>query len=327
MAVATGDTRQKSAQTPGQKPNLLSRMVGPYRSASRRREAMEGWLFAAPWIIGLLLFYAGPFLYSFVLSLTNFKIGYALAWIGFDNYVEMFTDDDLFWISLYNTAYFVLLAVPLGLVVSLMLAMLMNQDLVGIPLFRTMVFVPSIVAGVAVALLWMWILDPNIGLVNYLLRSVGLPAPLWLQSERWAKPALIVMTLTGAGGAAMVIFLAGLQNIPEEMYEAAKIDGANGVRTFFHITIPMLSPVILFNMITGIIGAFQVFTVAYVATNGGGGPNNATMFYALYLYNISFWWGRMGYGSALAWVLFIVILVFTILQLMLSKRWVFYAAD
>lgn len=296
MAAATETARKFPSKNPG----FLSRMLGPYVSASRRREAIEGWVFAAPWIIGLVLFYAGPFLYSFVLSITNFKIGYPLAWIGFGNYIEMFTDDRLFWKSLWNTSYFVLLAVPLGLVASLLLAMLMNQKLIGIPMFRTMVFVPSIVAGVAVALLWMWILDPSIGLVNYFIRSIGLPAPLWLQSETWAKPALIVMTLTGAGGATMVIFLAGLQNIPVELYEAAKIDGATNLRQFRHITLPMLSPVILFNTITGIIGAFQVFTVAFVATSGSGSPNNATMFYALYLYNISFWWGRMGYGAALA---------------------------
>ena len=278
MAVA----KQTIPQKPSRQPNgILGRWLAPYRSASRRREALEGWLFAAPWILGLTLFFAGPFLYSFVLSLTNFKIGYDLAWIGVDNYVEMFTDDRLFWKSLYNTTYFVVLAVPLGLITSLALAILMNQKLVGVPLFRTMVFVPSIVAGVAVALLWMWILDPSIGLVNHFLRSAGLPAPLWLQSEAWAKPALIIMTLTGAGGATMVIFLAGLQNIPVELYEAARIDGASGVRQFRHITLPMLSPVILFNTVTGIIGAFQVFTVAYVATSGAGSPTTAALFSAI----------------------------------------------
>ncbi len=199
----------------------------------------------------------------------------------------MFTDDRLFGKSFANTGYFVIVGVPLGLVTSWGLALLMNQKLRAIPLFRTMVFVPSIVA-----LLWMWILDPNIGLVNYLLREIGIRSPpLWLQSEEWAKPALILMTLTGAGGATMVIFLAGLQNVPAELYDAAKMDGASPLRQFFFVTIPMLSPVILFNFntITGIIGAFQVFTLAYVATSGHGGPNNAIMFYALYLYNISFW--------------------------------------
>ncbi len=299
-----------------------------FTSPSRRREAAAGWLFALPWVLGLLLFNFYPFVYSFVLSLTNFQIGYPLAWVGIGNYVEMFTDDPLFGKSFGNTAYFVALGVPLGLVTSLLLALLLNRKLRGIPLFRTMVFVPSIVAGVAVALLWMWILDPNIGLVNYLLRQIGVRAPpLWLQSEEWAKPALIVMTLTGAGGATMVIFLAGLQNIPTELYDAAKIDGASALRQFFYVTIPMLSPVILFNTITGIIGAFQVFTLAYVATDGQGGPNNATMFYALYLYNISFWWGKMAFGSAMAWFMFVVIMLFTMLQLALSKRWVFYAGE
>lgn len=297
-------------------------------SPARRREALAGWAFASPWVLGLALFNVYPFIYSFVLSLTNFRIGYPQAWIGLGNYVEMFTDDPVFGKAFGNTAYFVALGVPLGLVASLLLALLLNQKLRGIPLFRTMVFVPSIVAGVAVALLWMWILDPNIGLVNFLLRKIGiLSPPLWLQDETWSKPALILMTLTGAGGATMVIFLAGLQNIPTELYDAAKIDGANAVRQFFFVTIPMLSPVILFNTITGIIGAFQVFTLAYVATDGQGGPNNSTMFYALYLYNISFWWGRMALGAAMAWFMFVVIMLFTLLQLGLSRRWVFYAGE
>lgn len=297
-------------------------------SPARRREALAGWAFASPWVLGLVLFNVYPFIYSFVLSLTNFRIGYPQAWIGLGNYVEMFTDDRVFGKAFGNTAYFVALGVPLGLVASLLLALLLNQKLRGIPLFRTMVFVPSIVAGVAVALLWMWILDPNIGLVNFLLRKIGISSPpLWLQDETWSKPALILMTLTGAGGATMVIFLAGLQNIPTELYDAAKIDGANAVRQFFFVTIPMLSPVILFNTITGIIGAFQVFTLAYVATDGQGGPNNSTMFYALYLYNISFWWGRMALGAAMAWFMFVVIMLFTLLQLGLSRRWVFYAGE
>lgn len=299
-----------------------------FETQSRRRESLAGWLFAAPWVLGLVLFNVYPFVYSFVLSLSSFRIGYPFEWVGFDNYVEMFTDDRIFSKSFGNTAYFVIVGVPLGLVTSLGLALLLNQKLHAIPLFRTMVFVPSIVAGVAVALLWMWILDPNIGLVNYLLREIGISSPpLWLQSEEWAKPALILMTLTGAGGATMVIFLAGLQNVPTELYDAAKIDGAGALRQFFFVTIPMLSPVILFNTITGIIGAFQVFTLAYVATSGHGGPNNATMFYALYLYNISFWWGRMAYGAAMAWFMFVVIMIFTLLQLGLSKRWVFYAGE
>jgi multiple sugar transport system permease protein len=188
-----------------------------------------------------------------------------------------------------------------------------------------MVFVPSIVAGVAVALLWMYILDPNIGLVNYLLSLIGIRGPLWLQSETWAKPALIIVSLSGAGGSTMVTFLAGLQNIPQELYEAAEMDGARAIRKFWNITLPMISPVMLFNIITGIIGAFQVFTAAYVVTSGYGGPHNATLFYALYLYDVAFWWGRLGYGSALAWILFLIILFFTIIQLRLSNRWVFYA--
>lgn len=293
-----------------------------YRSSLRRHEAWHGVLFAGPWIIGFLAFVAGPFIASLVLSFTNYKVGVGSEWIGVGNYREMFSGDPLFWKVLYNTGYYVLFAVPLGVVGSLMIALLMNCKVRGIPVFRTMVYVPSIVSGVAVAYLWMWLLDPNIGLVNYVLRAAGLPAPLWTQSESWAKPALILVSLYGIGGSTMVVFLAGLQNISESLYEAADLDGAGNWHKFWGITLPMLSPIILFNFIVGLIGAFQVFTQAYLMTRGG--PANATMFYVLYLYNVAFWYGRMGYGSALAWFLFMIILVFTLLQLKLSNRWVYY---
>lgn len=293
-----------------------------YRSPLRRHEAFYGVLFTVPWIIGFLAFVATPFVASFILSFTSYKVGVDSQWIGFANYAEMFVSDTLFWKSLYNTGYYVFFAVPLGIIGSLLLALLMNQKVRGVPIFRTMVYVPSIVSGVAVAYLWMWLLDPNIGLVNYVLRSLHLPAPLWAQSEAWAKPALILVSLYSIGGSTMVIFLAGLQNVPETLYEAAALDGAGPLRKFWHITLPILSPIILFNFVVAIIGSFQVFTQAYVMTRGG--PANATMFYVLYLYNIAFWYGRMGYGSALAWILFIIILLFTLVQLKLSNRWVYY---
>ena len=235
---------------------------------------------------------------------------------------EMFTGDNLFWKSLYNTGYYVFFAVPLGVIGSLLIALLMNQKARGVPVFRTMVYVPSIVSGVAVAYLWMWLLDPNIGLINYLLRSAHLPAPLWIQSESWAKPALIFVSLYGIGGSTMVVFLAGLQNISETLYEAADLNGAGKWGKFWNITLPMISPIVLFNFVVGMIGSFQVFTQAYVMTRGG--TANATMFYVLYLYNVAFWYGRMGYGSALAWMLFVIILVFTLIQLKISNRWVYY---
>ncbi len=203
-----------------------------------------------------------------------------------------------------------------------MIALLMNQKVREIPVFRTMVYVPSIVSGVAVAYLWMWLLDPNIGLVNFVLRAVNLPAPLWTQSETWAKPALVLVSLYSIGGSTMVVFLAGLQNISESLYEAADLDGADPLRKFLNITLPMLSPIILFNFVVGIIASFQVFTQAYLMTRGG--PANSTMFYVLYLYNVSFWYGRMGYGSALAWALFMIILIFTLLQIKITDRWVYY---
>lgn len=293
-----------------------------YRSPLRRHEAWHGALFAAPWIIGFLAFVAGPFIVSFFMSFTSYKVGVGSDWIGLANYDEMFRGDPLFWKSLYNTGYYVFLAVPLGVIGSLLIALLMNQKVRGIPIFRTMVYIPSIVSGVAVAYLWMWLLDPNIGLVNFVLRGAGLPAPLWTQSEAWAKPALVLVSLYGIGGSTMVVFLAGLQNIPESLYEAADLDGAGPFNKFLNITLPMLSPIILFNFVVGIIASFQVFTQAYLMTRGG--PANSTMFYVLYLYNVAFWYGRMGYGSALAWMLFMIILGFTLLQLKITNRWVYY---
>ncbi len=291
----------------------------------RRREAIEGVLFALPWLLGLSIFYTFPFVYSLVLSFTNYKIGHPTGFIGLGNFRRMFVEEKLFRIALGNTFYYVALAVPLGIITSLSLALMMNQGLPGTPVFRTMVFVPSIVAGVAVALLWMYILDPGIGLLNQLLDLVGIRGPLWLQSEKWSKPALVLVSLSGAGGNTMITFLAGLQNIPQELYEAADIDGARTWQKFWRITLPMLSPVMLFNLITGFIGAFQVFTVAYVVTSGYGGPNNSTLFYALYIYDAAFWWGELGYGSALAWILFVIILILTLIQLKISNRWVYYA--
>lgn len=292
------------------------------RLTLRQREALEGYLFAAPWFIGFSIFVAIPFLSSLFLSLTQYRIGDQPRFVGLANYQQMLTKDPFFWISLYNTAYYTIFSVVLGIVASLLLALLMNQSVPGIALFRTAVYVPSIVSGVALAFLWLFLLDPSLGLVNYILRELGIWAPLWLQSEEWAKPGIILMQLSHAGGASMVVFLAGLQGVPQSLYEAAAIDGANRLQRFWHVTLPMISPVVLFNLVVGAIAAFQVFTPAYVLTQGG--PNNATLFYVLHLYNTAFWWGHVGYGAALAWVLFAIILGFTLVQLRLSNRWVYY---
>lgn len=294
----------------------------PWHLTLRRREAVDGYVFASPWIVGFLVFVAIPFVSSFALSFTEYRIGGQISFIGLANYQQLFTQDPLFWIALYNTLYYVIFSVSLGVVGSLLMALLMNNRVRGIVFFRTSVYVPSVVSGVALSFLWLFILDPSIGLVNLALRSLGITAPLWLQSEVWAKPALVLMHLSTVGGATMVIFLAGLQGVPQSLYEAAEIDGAGRLTRFWHVTLPMISPVMLFNVVVGIINGFQIFTQAYVMTQGG--PNNATLFYVLHLYNTAFYWGHMGLGSALAWVLFTIILVFTLMQLRLADQWVYY---
>jgi multiple sugar transport system permease protein len=252
------------------------------------------------------------------------------VWVGLDNYGRLLGSDHLFALSLSNTLYYVAGAVPLGLVVSLLLALLLHRQMRGRGLFRTLFFLPSITNLVAVSLLWVWIFNPEFGLVNSALRWIGIEGPLWFQSEGWAKPALILMSLWGVGGT-MVVFLAALQGIPPELNEAAELDGAGAVRRFIHITLPMISPALLFNVIIGIIGSFQVFTQAYVMTGSAqpgseGGPNNATLFVVLYLYKKAFQEFTMGYAAAVAWVLFFIILAATVFQMRLSQRWVYYEA-
>lgn len=285
-----------------------------------RKEAREGYLYALPWFIGFTVFTAGPIIASFLLSFTNWDLIRPAEWIGFGNYNTLL-EDPLFWQSLKVTSIYALFSVPLGILGGLAIAVLMNQKIKGLSVFRTIYYLPAVVSGVAVSLLWSWIFNPDFGVLNYLLSLIGINGPGWIYDEKWALPSLIIMSLWGVGGG-MVIYLAGLQGVPTELYEAAIIDGASSWRRFWSITIPMISPVIFFQLIMGIIGSFQIFTQAYIMT--GGGPNNATLFYVLYLYRNAFQWFKMGYASALAWVLFIVILILTIIQFKLANRWVYY---
>ena len=293
-------------------------------SRLRKKEAIEFYLIISPWIIGFLLFLGGPIVASAVLSFTDWNLLNPPSWVGVDNYLTIFTDDDMFWQSLKVTAIYTGASVPLGLMLSLLLALLLNTEVRGVRLFRTIYYLPSVMSGVAVALLWSWLFNPDFGLVNHLLGLFGIPGPTWLASETWALPAMIIMSLWGAGQS-MLIFLAGLQGIPQQLYEAAEIDGASGWSRFVHVTLPMLSPVILFNLIMGIIGSFQVFTQGYIMTNGG--PNNATLFYVLNLYNQAFRNLRMGYASALAWILFFIILGLTLLVIRESRERVYYEGE
>ncbi len=290
------------------------------------RQNLLGYLWISPWLLGFLFFTFRPMLASLGFSFTNYRIINDARWIGLENYRYAFMDDELFWSSLAITFYYMIVSVPLGLLGSLLLALLLNQRLRGETWYRTFFFLPSLTPLVAAAILWIWILHPEVGLLNYLLSLVGIDGPPWLGSSRWAMPSIILITLwTSIGGGRMIIFLAGLQGVPQELYEAAVIDGAGEWAKFRYITIPMISPAIFFNLVLGIIAALQVFTTAYVTTRGG--PGRATWFFALHIYTNAFEYFDMGYASTLALVLFVILLGFTILQMRLSDKWVYYAGS
>jgi multiple sugar transport system permease protein len=305
---------------------LTRQAAGPTAVPRRKipRDWLWGYIFVGPWIIGFVIFTLGPVLASLGLSFMDYELISAPTWRGLENYVELLTRDRLFGLSLFNTIYYTLFSVPLGIIVAFLLALLLNVRLPGMNVFRTVYYLPAVTAGVAISLLWIWLFNPQFGLVNYLLRSIGLPGPGWLVDPAWAKPAFIMMSVWGVGGT-VVIFLAGLQGVPRSLYEAAEIDGAGTLQRFRHVTVPMMTPVIFFNMIVGIIGSFQVFTSAYVMTQGG--PRESTLFYVLYLFRQGFKLLRMGYAASMAWILFIIIIVLTLIQLRLSSKWVYYEGE
>lgn len=291
------------------------------RISLKKREAISFYLFILPWILGFLFFFLGPMLASFYYSLTDWDLLTAPKWIGFQNYQKIFTRDPLFYQSLKVTLIYTFSYVPLDLFFGLLAALLLNKNIRGIRVFRTIYYLPSVLSGVAYVVLWMWIFNPQAGLLNYILALFDIEGPRWLLDPAWALPSLIAMSLWGIGRS-MIIYLSGLKDIPHDLYEAAEIDGANGWRKFWNVTLPLLTPSILFNLVFGIIITFQSFTNAFVATNGG--PLNSTLFYVLYLYRKAFEHLAMGYASALAWVLFLVILLCTLVIFRTSGKWVFY---
>ena len=303
------------------KPTLIMRILGETHLA--RQESLAFYAMISPWILGFLVFTFGPMIYSFYMSFFDWPLREPPTFVGINNYVRFFSDE--VWLkSLQVTVYYTLGAVPLGLIFAFLLSLLLNQKIPGMPVFRTIFYLPNLVPATANAVLWLFVLNAQVGIINTSLRYVGIQGPAWLGASKWAIPALILMSLWGVGGS-MVIYLAGLQGIPEYLYEAAKIDGANQFKQFLHITIPMVTPVIFFNLVMGIIGSFQVFNQAYIMTQGG--PGRATYFYVYYLYRNAFDYYRMGYGAAMAWFLFAVILVLTLLNFGLSNKWVFYEAE
>jgi len=284
-----------------------------------------GIYFLLPWLIGFLSFTLYPMVVSFYYSFTIYHSKRAPEWVGLLNYHNLLTDDK-FWIALTNTLYMVAIAVPLGLFASFICALLLNLKVRGQSFYRVIYFLPSIVPTVAGTILFLWLLNPQVGLVNTLLARIGIDGPNWMADPQWSKPALILLGMWGMGGT-IIIYLSGLQDIPVTLIEAAELDGASWFQRMWHITIPMVSPITLFNLITGMIGMFQYFAQAYVVGGGDslGRPLNSTLFYSVYLYQNAFLFLKMGYASAMAWILFIIILIFTLLLLKVSDKFTYYA--
>jgi len=290
------------------------------RLSLKNHEKWAFYGFISPWLIGFVLFAVGPITASLYLSFTDYSIISSAKFIGLKNYSDLLKDS-LFWVSLYNTVYYVIFFVPLGIIISFGLAMFLNQNVKGLAIYRTIYYLPAVMPAVANAVLWIWLLDPQWGLINTGLEIIGIQGPGWLASEQWSKPGIILMSLWSLGSW-IIIYLAGLQGVPTQFYDAAEIDGATKLQKFFNITLPLMTPTIFFTSIIGLIGAFQIFTQAYIMTSGG--PVDSTLFYAFYLYRSAFNYLKMGYASSMAWILFIIVLIFTVIQFKLSRKWVFY---
>jgi multiple sugar transport system permease protein len=302
----------------------LTQTRAPARRMSRRTRGnlITGLLFISPWIVGFVMFQVYPFFASLYYSFTFYSVLGTPKWIGLANYQNL-ADDPRFRTALFNSTYFALFAVPLGAAVAILLAMLLNADIRGRSVFRTIFYLPSIAPVVATSIVWLWMLNPRAGIINYMLSFVGIDGPGWLGDPAWSKPALILMSLWGVGSA-VLIYLAALQDVPRELIEAAQLDGASRTRQVWHITIPMISPVILFNLVTGLIGAFQYFTEVHVMTGGNGSPADSTLMLSIYLWQTAFKFFKMGYASAQAWVLFLIVIAFSAVLFRFSGRWVYY---
>ncbi len=306
---------------------LVSRSGGNImkkRSALAREDMIYGYSIIGLWLFGFIVFTAGPIIASLVFSLTEWDSLTPPKFVGLENYKNAFLKDELFAKSLYNTAYYTFIVVPLNLFLIILISNALKNDSRINGALRAIYFLPSILPGVATTLIWMYMFNPEYGIVNWVLTSIELPKVLWLQDPKTAKLTLALLGLWGVGGN-LPLFLGALKSIPDQLYEAAKMDGAGDFACFRHVTLPMLTPIIFFNIVTSIIGTFQVFTSAFIAT--GGGPENSTLFYVLYLYNNAFNYFKMGYASALAWFLFLILLLLTILQFRLGRYWIYYEVE
>jgi len=300
--------------------------AGSTQTIRRRRfseETVAGWLCISPWIIGFFIFTAGPIAASVYFSFTDYDVLTPARWVGFENYRRLFANDDLFPKSLWNSFVYTMLYVPLHVVTALGIALLLNEARKFTGVFRTLFYLPSITPLVATAYLWISIMNPNDGLVNRTLRALNLPAPAWTVDPFWTKPTIVISQLWLLGGA-MIILLAGLKDVPEDLYDAARLDGANAWNRLLNVTLPMLSSVLFFVATVALINALQVFTQGYVMYDRDGGPSNSALFVMMYLFKQAFEYFRMGYASAIAWLLFLCIVIVTVIQFRLSRRWVYY---
>ncbi|HEY1921430.1 MAG TPA: sugar ABC transporter permease [Tepidisphaeraceae bacterium] len=290
---------------------------------SEVRQFGKGMAFISPWLIGFVVFTFLPIAVSFYFSLCKFDLLQPPHFVGMRNYVDLL-NDGVFWKSIRNTFYYTSMVLPGGLMVSLGLALLLNVDIPGRAIWRTVIFMPSLVPIVSSAMIWMWLLNPRLGLLNVLLHAAHIPGPPWLTDPRWAMPALALMSFWGVGNA-VVIYLAGLQDVPVELYEAAELDGAGVMGRIWHVTLPLLSPVIFFNLVMAIIGTLQVFDIPYIMTNGG--PARSTYFLSMYLYDNAFVYLHMGSAAAMAWIMLLIVLALTGLAFWTSRRWVHYQGN
>ncbi len=296
----------------------------------RKKESLWFYLLVSPWIFGFITLTLGPMLYSVFLSLTHWDLFTPPQFAGLDNYIRLFTKDKVFWKAVFNTLYYAFISIPLGMLFSLFIAYFLNRPIKGSAIYRTLYYIPATVPGVASALLFKWLLAPEAGMINNFLANFGVDGPSWLLDPEWVKPALILMSLWTVG-ANITLLMAGMKSIPSEFYEAAALDGASPIKQYYLITLPMLTPVIFFNVINGLIGALQIFTQIYIMTGSGGanmgGPNNASMMIVPYLFNNAFRFYKMGYASAIAWVLFVLVLLLTLLVFRSSSAWVYYETE
>jgi multiple sugar transport system permease protein len=301
-----------------------SSRVPARRFSPRTRNTINGLLFASPWIVGLLVFWIYPTLASAYYSFTKFNAVQTPTWVGLQNYIDLFSQDDDFWMAVYNTFYFAIVSIPLAVILSFALAMLLNAKIRFQTVYRTVYFLPTLVPEIALALVWVYLFTPGTGLINLPFDWIGVRGPCWLTCETWARPTLVLLALWIIGQQ-VILYLAGLQDVPQDLYDAGDVDGANFWHKFRHITLPMMTPVVFFHLVTSLIGALQFFTIPFIMTGGTGFPGGSTLFYSIYLYKNGFQYFNMGYASAMAWLLFMVTLLITLIIFRSARLWVFYA--